>query len=179
MCLQSKGNANAPQCGSLNVIYPHKPIRSGTIRRCGLVGGSLSLCGRVGGVWGFLSFRKLPSVSVWFPDACKMWHSQLLLQHHVCLHTAMLPATMKIEWISETVSEPSQLNALFIRVALVIVSLHRNGNPKTLSIHRENRQNAAVVSVSLRSWKWTSVPSWNSLNLYCWSQVLSVLFPQT
>jgi hypothetical protein len=31
--------------------------------------------------------------------------SQLLLQHHVCLHAAMLPAMMIVDWTSETVSQ--------------------------------------------------------------------------
>lgn len=32
-------------CGSLNVIGAPKPIGSGTIRKCGLIGGIVSLAG--------------------------------------------------------------------------------------------------------------------------------------
>jgi len=31
-------------CGGLNGNCPHSPTRTGTFRRCGLVGGSVSLC---------------------------------------------------------------------------------------------------------------------------------------
>ena len=49
--------------------------------------------------------------------------SQLLLQCHVCLFAAMLPAMMK--WTKPLkLQESTQLNAL--KVALVIVSLHSN-----------------------------------------------------
>jgi hypothetical protein len=51
-----------------------------------------------------------------------MQNSQLLLQHHVCLDTAMLPSMMRM-----TVSQ-LQLNVFFIRVALEMVSLHSNKN---------------------------------------------------
>ena len=49
--------------GSLNVIGPHNLIGSGTIRKCGFVGGSASLCGQA--LW-FPMLRISSSVSVDF-----------------------------------------------------------------------------------------------------------------
>lgn len=40
------------------------------------------------------------------------WYSQLLLQHLVCVHAAMLPTMAIKDYSSETVSQP-QLNGLF------------------------------------------------------------------
>ena len=52
-----------------------------------------------------------------------MLSSQLLLQSHLCLDAAMLPALMIMDRTSEPVSQ-TQLNVVLIRVALVMVSVH-------------------------------------------------------
>ena len=75
-------------CGGLNENGSHRLLGSGTIRRCGLVGGSVSL-------WvGFevLDVQARPRVSL--SSCClpiQMENSQLLLQHHACLYTNMFP----------------------------------------------------------------------------------------
>lgn len=47
-----------------------------------------------------------------------------LLQHHVCLQAAMLPAMKIMDWSSEPVSQP-QLNAVLYKwLALVMVLIH-------------------------------------------------------
>jgi hypothetical protein len=49
-----------------------------------------------------------------------------LLQHHVCLHATILPAMLMImDSTTESLSKPQQ-NAFFVRVAMVMVSLHSN-----------------------------------------------------
>ena len=48
----------------------------------------------------------------------------------------MLPTMMILGWTSDPVNHP-QLNVVLIRVALVMVSLHSNGNPKTQTLVRE------------------------------------------
>lgn len=63
--------------------------------------------------------------------ACKMLDFQLLLQHRICLYTAMLPVTIIMDRISETKSEPPEFNVFFIRVTTVMGSLHSKRNPKT------------------------------------------------
>jgi hypothetical protein len=44
-------------------------------------------------------------------------NSQLLLQHHVSLDTAMLPAMMIMDWTSEPVSQPP-LNVVLYKSCL-------------------------------------------------------------
>jgi hypothetical protein len=51
----------------------------------------------------------------------------LLFQHEVGLHTDMFPTMTTMNWTSEALSQPP-LNVV-PGVALVVVSLHRNGNP--------------------------------------------------
>ena len=70
-------------------------------------------------MWGSM-FRIMLSVSVNFllPTDVRL---SLLLQHHVCLHSAMLSIMMIMDGTSETVSEPSQLNIFLIRVVVVMV----------------------------------------------------------
>ena len=79
------------------------------IRRCGLVGGSVSQ------EVGFEVSKAQPrsSVSLFLlpvdPDV-----KFSLLQHRVCPRATMLPDTMTMDWISETVSQP-QLNVFLYK----------------------------------------------------------------
>jgi hypothetical protein len=73
----------------LNENVPHRLIESGTIRRCGLVGGSVSL-----GVGCDVSFQMLKPGPVSLslsadPDV----ELKLPLQDHVCLCATMLSST--------------------------------------------------------------------------------------
>jgi hypothetical protein len=72
-----------------------------------------------------------------FPPGClwiKMWNSWHF-QHQVRLHDATLPVMVIMDWTSKTVNQP-QLNVFFIRVALVMVSLHSNKTQtKTMELH--------------------------------------------
>lgn len=77
----------------LNKNSPHRPLGSGWIRRGGLreVG--------VGGEWVLRSLKLKPGQSVTITSFCLWNHvknSLLLLQHHVCMHAAMLSAMTKI-----------------------------------------------------------------------------------
>ena len=66
---------------------------SGTIKRCGLVEGSVSPCRQALRI---PSAHAPPSVEVRVSFCClwaKMENPQLL-QHHVCLHVTMLPTMM-------------------------------------------------------------------------------------
>jgi hypothetical protein len=110
-------------CGGLNMLDP----RSSTIRRCGLVGGSVTL-------WGW-AMRDLPpsrleaSFFFFFFPFClqnKILNSQLPL-HHDWLDASMLSTLMIMDWTSEPISQP-QLHIVFIRVALVMVSFHSSIN---------------------------------------------------
>ena len=65
-------------CGTLNVIGPHKLLGSGTIRRCGLVGGRIVTVG--------VDFEVYYAQAM--PSSAQDINSLLLLQHHVCLHAA-------------------------------------------------------------------------------------------
>jgi len=73
---------------------------------------------------------------------------------HSCLPTAKIPS-MIMDWTSETVGQP-QLNVLFIRVALVMVPLHNNGNPKTLLLVYASWQ--LLAQQSLPALKWSPIP---------------------
>jgi hypothetical protein len=65
-----------PYCGGLNMLA----MGSGTIRMCGLVGGSTALGG-----WALRASAQAPR---WLPsDYCRTLSS---LQHRVCLHATML-----------------------------------------------------------------------------------------
>ena len=82
-----------PFCGGL---MAHRLTESG-IRRCGSIG-CMWLCGRKC-VTEVLDAQGRPRVSL--PASCfwliQMQNSQLLLQPHVCLPVAMLPAMMKMD----------------------------------------------------------------------------------
>jgi len=117
------------------------PMGSGTIRRCGLVGGSMLLCMwplrdprlKLLPVWKILSFR-LPADDNLLLAACRSRCRTLPnFSRHVCLLTALLPTVMIMDWTSETVSQ-SQWNVFPLGVALVMVSLHSN---KTLRHKRK------------------------------------------
>jgi hypothetical protein len=76
---------------------------SGTIRKCGLAGIGVALlekvCHCVGRLEGLLVLELCP-VPKRPSTGClqiKMQNSQLLLQHHVYLDTAMLPAMMIVD----------------------------------------------------------------------------------
>lgn len=71
---------------------------------------------KLGPVWNTVSFYCL---------RIEILNLQLLLQHHTCLHAAM----MTMDLTSETVSRP-QLNVSFIPVAMAVASFHSN---KTLT----------------------------------------------
>jgi hypothetical protein len=58
----------------------------------------------------------------------KIQNSLILLQHHVCLHAAMLPTMMIMDETSETVSQP-HLNVALLKVVVVMVSLYSDRNP--------------------------------------------------
>lgn len=77
------------------------------------------------GKWGASGFQMLNPSPVSLFLMLPMQISQLLLQHHVCLHATMLPALMIMDSTSETLTM-HQLNVFFIKVALIMVSLHRN-----------------------------------------------------
>jgi len=70
-----------PHCDGLHMLGP----RSGTIRRCGLVGRSVSLWGGLGD----LPSRMLSLFLAFFEWRCG---TQLLL-HHACLDSSMLPCS--------------------------------------------------------------------------------------
>jgi hypothetical protein len=93
--------------GGLNMIGPG----SGTMRRCGLVGGSMSLWG-----WSLrpssLPVRQSSSVCLW----TKIQNSQFL-QCHACLNAAILPIMLTVDWNSEPVSQP-QLNVVLYKNCL-------------------------------------------------------------
>ena len=75
------------------------PKGKGTIRRCDFVGGG-SLCR-----WALGSlFLKLPSL--WQPVDFLLPSGERGSQRHICLHTAMLPFMIIMDWNSETVSNP-------------------------------------------------------------------------
>jgi hypothetical protein len=68
------------------------PIGGGTVRRCGLVGGTVSL-------WG-VGFSVPPSVEesvFWLPSEQDAKNSELFLQHPAYLDTAMFPAMMIVD----------------------------------------------------------------------------------
>ena len=69
-------------CGGLKENGTHRPIESGTIRRCGLVGGSVSL-----GVGFEVSDNQAAPSDL---PADQEQNSQCLLQHHIRLFPAMM-----------------------------------------------------------------------------------------
>ena len=87
--------SNRPCCGSLNRYDHHRlmclnvwPIRTGTIGRCGLVGGSYVTVGT-----GTLRSYMLKLCLLWHTVSfCCLLIKMLLLQHHICLCAAMLPS---------------------------------------------------------------------------------------
>ena len=97
---------------------PHKLIGSGTIRRCGLVGRSVSL-----GVVFEFSDAQAQSVSLFLMSA----KSQLPLHHHVCLHASHHENNGLNVW---ALSQP-QWNVFLYK------SCHGHGN-KTLTKTRDN-----------------------------------------
>ena len=84
-------------CGGLNMLNPWEVALLGGVWPCWfrytLVVGSVSLCRQ--------SFRSpiLSAVEIFILAAC--W----LLQHHVCLHAAMLLSMLIIDRTSETLSQ--------------------------------------------------------------------------
>ena len=73
------------KCGSLNIIALHKLIEMGTIRR------HSQRCVTVGTDFEVSYAQASPSVDM-NSSYClqiKMCNSEFLLQHHICLHTAM------------------------------------------------------------------------------------------
>jgi hypothetical protein len=60
----------------------------------------------------------------------KTYNSQLLLQHYVCLHTAMLPSMIIRDWNSETLSQP-QISVVLYKSYLGHVVPSQQWNPKT------------------------------------------------
>jgi hypothetical protein len=107
------------------------PTGSGTVRRCGLVGGSASLH-----VWALRFYaealpraelRTNPLLGSPQKTVSSLQNSQFL-QHQVCLHDVILPTRTIIDRTSEAVSQP-RLNVVLMRVALVMVSPHSHGNP--------------------------------------------------
>jgi hypothetical protein len=101
------------------------PMGSGTIRGCGLAGGSVSLCKwalrgssmlRLCPIWMILAFGCLKrTVFSWLPSDQDV--ELLAPLAHICLHTAIM------DWSSKTLSQP-QSNVVFIKVILVMVCLH-------------------------------------------------------
>lgn len=87
---------------SLNIIGPHKFIgNNGTVERCGFfeyfVGGSVSSWRQS------LRSHMLKPWPVSQTTSCCLWvkSTQLLFQHYVCLHTALLPFMRIMDWTSE------------------------------------------------------------------------------
>jgi len=96
---------------------------SGSVWRCGLVGGSVS----VG-----MGFKTLV-LAAWKPVFCLPSVGDVELSAPPptpclpgCCH---VPTLMIMDWASEPVSQP-QLNVVLYRVALVMVSVHSNANRK-------------------------------------------------
>ena len=127
-------------CGGLNKNGPHGPIGSGTIRRCDLVGVGVAL--EEGGVslWGWaLRFQMLKPgpglLSV--PAACwcgcssnQVCNSQLALSYFMAVY---IPPCFPHDGKGLNLWTIHQLplNVLFIRVAIVRVSLHSTRNSET------------------------------------------------
>ena len=62
----------------------------------------------------------------------------------------MRPALMIMDWTTEPVSQP-QLNVVFIRVALVVVSLHSNGIFKTSRVSKVSMRATEAKSLEARN----------------------------
>jgi hypothetical protein len=77
-----------------------------------------------------VGFEALPNAEESVSLGCNplMMQNSQFLQHRACLDAAVLPALMIIDCTSEPVSQP-QLNVVFIRVALVMVSIYSTENP--------------------------------------------------
>ena len=93
------------------------PIGSDTIRWCGLLRIGVAFLQKVchcgDGLWG--SVLKLhPVWESLFLAAFRSGYKTSAPQHHVCLHAAMVPAKMVMDWPSENVSQ-TQLNAVLYK----------------------------------------------------------------
>lgn len=124
LCSLRKGKEGA--CDNFIVIgsiNSNKLIGSGTIGRCDLADVTVSFLKEVclcwGRLWGLfcLSFSWCYSP---FPVACKIQESQLPLQHPVCLHATMLLTMMIMDWTTETVNDPLQLNVFLVKSYVVM-----------------------------------------------------------
>ena len=86
-----------------------------------LVGRSVSVCVWGGGLWDHkcssYSQYETHTVSSLLPEDQDI-DSQLLLQHHACLHAFMLLAMIVMDWTSETVSQP-QWNVFLYKSYLI------------------------------------------------------------
>ena len=109
-------------CGGLNMLGPHWMVLLGgmalleEVCHCGVGFGGLLLYSDS------IHCQRELSLAAWktLSSDChriRMQISQLLLQHSVCLHTAMLPAIMIMDETSETVNK-SPLNACFYNSCL-------------------------------------------------------------
>lgn len=98
--------------------------------RCSLLGVSGPLWGRTLRPFFYLLWSKYSHVSL----CIKMENSQL--HHcHVCLDVAMLSPLIIIDWNIQPI-RPNYV-FFFVRFALIMVTLHSNGNPKTEIVTRD------------------------------------------
>ena len=85
--------SSRPTDAVVNKNVPHRLIGRVTIRRCGLDGVGMSLLEDVQHKGQALRSQVL--ISCWLQ--IQMENSRLLLQHHVCLHAAMLPTIIMMD----------------------------------------------------------------------------------
>lgn len=111
-------------CGSLNAIGPQYVIGSST-KGVWLLGVGMALlvqmyhCGDE--FWGFLCSGTLPA-SPLMPARCSTL-SYSTTSAYIPPYSSII---MKMDWTIETISEPPKLNVCFLRVVMVMGSLHSN-----------------------------------------------------
>lgn len=111
-------------CSGLTRYDPHRlmclnawPIGSDTIRWCGLLRIGVALLEKVchcgDGLWGPM-LKLHPVWESLFLAAFRSGYKTSTPQHRVCLHAAMVPAKMVMDWPSENVSQ-TQLNVFLYK----------------------------------------------------------------
>ena len=146
------------------------PIGSDTIRWCGLLRIGVALLEKVchcgDGLWG--SVLKLhPVWESLFLAAFRSGYKTSAPQHRVCLHAAMVPAKMVMDWPSENVSQ-TQLNVFLYKRYLfkdfkVLYKAMETLTKTWYQMHNSYKENCSLVyhvQAHIRERKFKNHESW-------------------